>query len=1095
MSAQIMPPNGGQQQAIAEIILSSQTQCPRHLSASHWAELTEESGITPAIAAANFRTFGPPPYADPERERLALLAERFAQLNPQPGHSYQARMKLQWSYGHLDAGGWRFVGSALPGHAPTPRWKPDEPRLDSRNRPVKYEAQPSRRPGLLLPQVPITVWRLIAEGHGLQVPIDRSAGFWAWVLAHPSLPLTIAEGEKKSCALLGLGLVAVGLAGKDLGREILKDKDKNPTGERLIPELQELAAGGRTITVCFDADPKPETARSVRRSAMRLGHALELAGADVRLAHLALLQGQKCGPDDLLVALGPDALLDALAGALSLGESAWQARYWAERRIQPTIIASSMDEADLPVEPVVAIRVPKGGGKTKALARWLADHPQVITPTHRRSLGASMASRLGLVWLNGLDKRPGGGTFIEGTDGTIQQWDGLPPRLSLCLDSLLTIRPQDYAGVTLAIDEAEQGLGHILTSSTCRERRGLLIQRLQQIVAYSSQVILLDADLSDATIEWFRQAKAGGLGEAPMPEVALLAAPGAGQPWPVHLYEQGRPELAQAALLDAAAAGPVFISTDSRERAAALHDLLQHHLPQAKGILITSETTGDPEVKAWQDKLPDLQALAAGAVRWVVASPSISSGISIEHNYFGTVWGFYGAGTMDDAEALQALARVRPAVPRHVWVSPVARPQHQPLSTAWWPQQVEADLRRSWNDQSALMRRELQPDLLLEPDPGACAKQFAATVALWADLQSRRNYSLSHLKVFIKARLIHEGHTITPVIEALEPAVEQELKTLKAQLKGDRQQTHALAVVAAPIISKAEAERQRRLQQHSPALQRRSLVERLALEPEALTPSLVLWGEQWAGAAERLALLMEPALAVALDAQRLKATTAEGLAPLPWDQSYRSLRQATSEALGLRAFIEAFPFRSRLWDKNTPEVQELARRARQCRLQVQRNLGLTIKANDTDTALVGALLRSYGITTTPSRRGSGARMYGGDSQQLSILRAAADRLRRKLSGQAPPSADKGASLNKTACGGAPPAEPLPAPHQQEPEVASPWRVAASFSQLAIAINDHHPTQCPGAGGASGAAPPGRPSAGPGGGNNCGPGPHRPPSRR
>jgi hypothetical protein len=256
----------------------------------------------------------------------------------------------------------------------------------------------------------------------------------------------------------------------------------------------------------------------------------------------------------------------------------------------------------------------------------------------------------------------------------------------------------------------------------------------------------------------------------------------------------------------------------------------------------------------------------------VVASPSISSGISIEHAYFQSVWGFYGAGTMDDAEAAQALARVRPPVPRHVWVSPVVRQQHQPLSKAWWPQQVEADLRRSWNDQSALMRRELQPDLLLEPDPGATAEQFAATVALWADFQSRRNYSLAHLRAFIKARLIHEGHTITPVIEALEPEAEQELKALKAQLKGDRQQAHAQAVVAAPIISKAEAERQRRLQQHSPALQRRALVERLALEPEALTVEMVAWGEQWAGAAERLALLLEPtAAAVGLHAPGVRA--------------------------------------------------------------------------------------------------------------------------------------------------------------------------------------------------------------------------------
>ena len=43
-------------------------------------------------------------------------------------------------------------------------------------------------------------------------------------------------------------------------------------------------------------------------------------------------------------------------------------------------------------------------------------------------------------------------------------------------------------------------------------------------------------------------------------------------------------------------------------------------------------------------------------------------------------------------------------------------------------------------------------------------------------------------------------------------------------------------------------------------------------------------------------------------------------------------KKLSGMALVLQAFIEAFPFRCRLWDKNTPEVQELARRARQCRL-------------------------------------------------------------------------------------------------------------------------------------------------------------------
>lgn len=116
-------PLEGQQQVIAASILLNKTQAPRHLSPTHWGELVEESGITPAIAAANFRSFGALPFADPENERQALLAKRFSQLNPQPGHSFQARLKLQLNYGHLDAGGWRFIGDALPGYQPTPAGK------------------------------------------------------------------------------------------------------------------------------------------------------------------------------------------------------------------------------------------------------------------------------------------------------------------------------------------------------------------------------------------------------------------------------------------------------------------------------------------------------------------------------------------------------------------------------------------------------------------------------------------------------------------------------------------------------------------------------------------------------------------------------------------------------------------------------------------------------------------------------------------------------------------------------------------------------------------------------------------------------------
>jgi hypothetical protein len=720
----------------------------------------------------------------------------------------------------------------------------------------------------------------------------------------------------------------------------------------------------------------------------------------------------------------------------------------AARREWPWLTVEALEQA---TTPICGVKAPKGFGKTEALVKHLAKRAQVLAITHRRSLGAAMASRLGLVWRNDTDSAQGRTFDAEGNC-----WEGLPPRYALCIDSLLAVRPEAYAGAVVVLDEAEQLLAHLLTSSTCRNRRGLLIQRFQQIIRLAGQVIALDADLSDSTLTWLQQARAGGGATSCAQDVTLLVGDGPRQAWPVHWYAQGRPDELQAALLQAAERAPVFVTTDSKEQAAALHALLQHHLPEAQGLLISSETTSKADTQAWLARLTSIEALAAGAIRWVVASPSIGSGLSIEHGYFRSVWGMFGAGSITDADAAQALARVRQPVPRHVWCAPVVRPAVPPLSTSWWPEQVLADLLRRWDGQASQLRQhqqlqQLQPDLLLAPNAAEALEQAQQAAALWADLQSRRNYALAHLQQFIKARLRAEGHHILPTTSELETAEVAQLRALKAELRSDRQQAHAEAVASAPIISRAEAERLQRLEQRGAALQRRLLVERLGLPPEtAITPEQVIWGERWAGAAERLACLLEPELAARLDLKRLQATTPEGMAPLAWDQSYRTQRSKAAELLGLRAFIDRFCFRSRLWDRNTPEVVELAKRARDHRQQVELALGLRIKANDTDTALVGALLQSFGITTTAKRTGSGPRMYGADADQLSLVRACANRLRQKGCAQAPPIAEKGASPNKTACGGA--------PQQQAP--ARPWPAPASWGQLplSVAIDAHGSTQ-------------------------------------
>jgi hypothetical protein len=309
----------------------------------------------------------------------------------------------------------------------------------------------------------------------------------------------------------------------------------------------------------------------------------------------------------------------------------------------------------------------------------------------------------------------------------------------------------------------------------------------------------------------------------------------------------------------------------------------------------------------------------------------------------------------------------------------------------------------------------LQPDLLLEPDPGSAADNHWQVCELWADFTSRRNYAHAHLRPFIRQRLLHEGHRLQTITEAVDNAVADSLKTLAITLKTQRKQDQAVAVASAPAISRTEADRLRRFQQDSTTLQRHDLMERLGLDhQEPLTPEMVLWGSEYAAKAQRLACVLNLDHAIALDVQRLQRTTASGEAPLPFDQSYRAQHAEVCLRIGLRDFLEAFPLSGLSWNNDTPEVKALAQRVRFYQWQVQTVLGLTVQAKGSDTALVGSLLQSLGITTSSQRRGSGLREYSADKDQLRLLLTTSERLQRKRSGLAPPLPEKGAVLNKPA---------------------------------------------------------------------------------
>ena len=325
-----------------------------------------------------------------------------------------------------------------------------------------------------------------------------------------------------------------------------------------------------------------------------------------------------------------------------------------------------VEEADLsttglerPKSPVVGVRSPKGSGKTNLITKWV-DNPEerVLVITHRRSLGETLARGMGVVFRNDILHGTEGQLLVNGKP--IER----PHRLCLCAESLMSLDLADWNGATLVLDEAEQLLHNVLTSDTLKDKRGPVLERFRKLVEKSSQVIAVDADLADAPA-WLASCRR----EAD-PLLLIDNRLNAQQAGAVFLFEGARDEQWMAELLEAVSKGErAYVTTDSLKWAKSIHRALEE-ATGGTGVLITSETTKLASNRNVITRLKDRDELETAGVGWVVASPAIASGLSIEHDYFTSVWGCYGSGTASAADCAQALARVRRPVPRYVWVKP-----------------------------------------------------------------------------------------------------------------------------------------------------------------------------------------------------------------------------------------------------------------------------------------------------------------------------------------------------------------------------------------------------------------------------------------
>lgn len=655
----------------------------------------------------------------------------------------------------------------------------------------KYERVVGSQSRVWVPiDLPLEVWQRLASHHGISLSnLDIELGFRTWLVSHPEIPLIICEGAKKAACLLSHGYAAIALPGIWNGYRA-KDALGNAVSRTLIPDLQELAMPGRRCYICFDRDLRPSTLEAVNLATRHLGKLLHQAGCQVNIIQLP---GPEKGVDDFVVAHGVDAFAHLYDSAVEL--DLWSSLKLWELTLKPSLVLNQrfLGDISFPSSGFAFVKSAKGTGKTKSLQPliWEATRSgrRVLVITHRIQLGRAICSAIGIDWIEERRTSATGGILGFG----------------LCIDSLhpesqARFNPQDWKGAIIVFDELEQILWHALNSSTCYEKRVIILEQLKELVqtVYTTGGLIIgqDADLSDVSVKYLL-----GLVDSPVEPWVVVNHWKPERGWNVTFYDTPDPT-PLIAQLDAVLeqGGRAFLCVDSQKTRSRwgtvnLERYYQNKYPHLRILRIDSESVADPNHPAYGivERLNEV----ARHYDLIIASPTIGTGVDLYlEGHFSAVAGIF-QGTTPDSEARQFLARIRAAIPRYVWARSFGARKIGNGS---------CNYREVASSTTKNIRINLQ--LLRDVDFDLDAAHDPLTLRTWAKMASRVNASLWTFREELQRGLEAEGHRLQvlgPDAAIAIPPIKQEIDQIRQQ----HQQVEAQQVTDAPVITEVDYQRLR----------------------------------------------------------------------------------------------------------------------------------------------------------------------------------------------------------------------------------------------------------------------------------------------
>lgn len=319
---------------------------------------------------------------------------------------------------------------------------------------------------------------------------------------------------------------------------------------------------------------------------------------------------------------------------------------------------ASLDDFKPNYRGVYLIKAPTGSGKTQKVGRpfrdWCrSESYSFLTIAHLRSLIREMSSRMDTAHYD--DEKKGIAEARKiGLDAALSH---SIESLSVCLPSLANelFTPFIKSCKHVFIDEISQVI-ETFNSDKLFNKTDIehVYQLLKVIIKNAECVIVADANINQQTLDFIESCRMGE-------KLNIVEIAPTDENKTAHLYNSFA-ELQSFILQRVMVENQnVWITCDSKTHVQTLQAILNDL--DIKNIAIVGNENIKKETAAFL-KNPEIESLN---YQVVISTSAIASGVSIEHDHFGLVAGFFTGSSVQPTDAYQMLGRVRQCKEFHIY--------------------------------------------------------------------------------------------------------------------------------------------------------------------------------------------------------------------------------------------------------------------------------------------------------------------------------------------------------------------------------------------------------------------------------------------